>query len=528
MRYTDSLLDPLRLVGDPDVDAFMPGLMHGRKLEQVNSLLQRYVVNGQEPPEQLPMSLRTWLGSVTMPATVDRARLERASQVFLDHGVSIAVVLTLVSLLECYAAAKGVKALHATDRMGYSGARRRTGETSQFLLAVMKPGALLDGGGGVPVILKVRLMHAAARFLIQESGWDEATLGVPANQEDLLGTLMAFAHTPMKHLPALGVRLLPSEAEDFLYFWTVVGQLLGIRGELMPGSVAEAEEVVRAIARRHFRSSPEGIELTRALLDTLADFMPGRVLDGVFPALARHLAGDELCDMLRVPTSRWQLAMSGQRFVGRLFDASQRHSSVVNDVINKLGITLLTTHARLWSEGRTSFRIPTEIRRAWKLPPLNGGRAVRVVLAEVIGAIAARFHHTGPRGDARWQDHVVELAVVIARADGSIDDFEREALVNTLAALGLDPGASDARIDEAARRVRQAGPARTIERLAAVFDRAGAMNHAVAFAVAIAYANTGIAPEERSFIEHFAGQCGIRGDALAVMVDRTRRRLESA
>ena len=116
MRYTDDFMESLRQVGDASLDPIMEELVSGKGLGAVNEALRHAVTNANAAPESLPTNLRVWLEEhACLPPGTDRARLERASAFFVDHAVSLSAILGLASLAECYAAVKGVKALHATD-----------------------------------------------------------------------------------------------------------------------------------------------------------------------------------------------------------------------------------------------------------------------------------------------------------------------------------------------------------------------------------------------------------------------------
>ncbi len=532
MLWSDGLLDGLRRVGDPELDALMPALMEGRQLEDVNRIMRTYHSNDQPIPEDLPPQLREWLArTAKLPEWADKERIDRASALFVEHGLSMAATLGLVSLLECYAASKGVKALHTTDRMGYSGAERRLGETAQFVVTLMEPGALYGAGRGIPVVLKVRMMHAGARFLIAENDWDAETYGVPANQEDLLGTLMSFAHSPIKSIGKLGKNIRPDEAEDFLHFWRVVGVLLGIPDEVIPRSVSQAIALVDRIAERHFEPSPEGIELTRALLDVFTGLMPGKMLHGGVYAMARYLVGDKICDMLAIPHSRWEIVSSSGGLFGRLTEGIQRRSRVVNSIANKLGWALLNQGGALFTGGRkAAFRIPTEIRRAWRLPPLHATERISRAVPAMVGAI--RDAATGVSQD-EVAELVTHIGVLVAAADGEIDDFEVAVLAQIFASLGDTGDAGDAdtvrqRVERSASWLGSGGAGNAARALARRLSKEGAMNEGLALAIAVAYANSGVAPEERSLIECIANEGGTSGDDLARLVDATRQALDAA
>lgn len=130
--YEDAWMEALRTQGDSTLDPIMLDLVRGKGLDAVNQALRMAVTNENAVPSSLPSALQTWLvQNARLPEGVDLDRLERASRFFMDHGVSISALLGLVSLPECYAARKGVKALHATDQMGYSGTEKRVSGSYQ-------------------------------------------------------------------------------------------------------------------------------------------------------------------------------------------------------------------------------------------------------------------------------------------------------------------------------------------------------------------------------------------------------------
>jgi hypothetical protein len=369
MRYTDEILEPLRSEGDPVPDQIIAELARDGQIEEVNRVLRGMIRNDQPVPEVLPDNIEFWFrDGGHLPDWADQARLERAADLFVEHGVTISLILSTASLVECYAARKGVKVLTFSYRLGQN-AYRRVAETAQFVILLMAPGGLSAEGQGIRALQKIRLMHCAIRYLIGKTGrWDEDELGVPICQEDLLGSLMSFSYIVIRNLRQLGVKVTDEQAEDFLYFWRVAGEMLGIRPDMLPLTMAEAAELTEAIARRHHGPSPEGVQMTRALLEMHADLIPGTLFDGIVPALIRHLVGDQIADWMEVPTSAWHRVIAHHQKIGGLLDSVQRHSDVVRGVINKLGMSLMTRQAvALAGYERAAFAIPTELRQVWGL-----------------------------------------------------------------------------------------------------------------------------------------------------------------
>ena len=367
MLYNDEFLDRLREIGDPIPDQIIADLAHNGEIELVNRILRDLVRNDQSIPSALPDEIENWLRETDcLPVWADHERIERANAVFMEYGVQISFILSTSSLINAYAARKGVRVLTHTYRLNQC-PYRRIGETAQFVLLVLSPGSLSGEGHGIPAIQKVRLMHSAIRHLINQTGeWDAATLGVPICQEDLLGTLMTFTALVVRDLPKLGVHLTNDEIEDYLYMWRVIGTMLGIRPDLIPETMEEAAQLSLAIETRHHGPSPEGVELTKALLLMYADLMPGEVFDGLFPALMRELVGEQIADWLEIPRSRWERFADDVRGLGFFFNLLERNSFLIGDLVDRMGMALLSKQAiALAGYERAAFEIPQTLRDHW-------------------------------------------------------------------------------------------------------------------------------------------------------------------
>ena len=70
--------------------------------------------------------------------------------------------------------------------------------------------------------------------------WDDA-LGVPINQQHLLGTLFSFSVVGIESLRRSGVRLSTYQKEAYIHVWNLVGHQLGIRSDLLPLSWADSQ-----------------------------------------------------------------------------------------------------------------------------------------------------------------------------------------------------------------------------------------------------------------------------------------------
>ncbi len=380
-RWTDALLDRMRQLGDPVADTPVAAVLERGGVDAVSAIMQTLVRVDQPVPEDLPEEIRAYLvETLPLPEWADMRRIGRAQQLFETWGIQIAVCLFCASLPSSYAAAKGVKVLYLTARLD-TDARRRVMETGQFLIDAMTVGGLDEHGKGRRTIQRVRLMHAAVRHLIKARneltpGMWHADWGTPINQEDLAGTLLSFSYVVADPLRRLGVRASAKDVDAYLHLWNVIGHLLGVRDELLVHDVADAGALVDTIRRRQFEASPEGQELTGALLNLLDELTPLHRFDDTIPPLIRHLIGDATADLLRVPKSdltddlgplarvtTWFLV----HVVGRIeCDLPRYH--LMSRMAAPFGRDLLNALFTLERGGeRAPFDIPDHLARNWDL-----------------------------------------------------------------------------------------------------------------------------------------------------------------
>ncbi|MFZ5478790.1 MAG: oxygenase MpaB family protein, partial [Myxococcota bacterium] len=278
------------------------------------------------------VALREWIGdrgaspdgvaALPVPA-FDEARA-RAGQAFFGRvGVQAILALFCAGLPGCYAGAHGATQLLLAGR-SYEAPRRRFMETARFVIAVMEPGALVPGGRAVEEARRVRLVHALARRAIRRHPHYHPELGPPINQEDLLGTLLAFGLAVVDALPALGMEVPDADAEDYLYAWRVAGELLGV--DVALEGLADARAARDGIWARQHAASPAGVALTRALLSLLDELLPPPLAGDLPPALMRHLLPERVADLLEVPRARRRMApaLRGLRELGRVTGALAR------------------------------------------------------------------------------------------------------------------------------------------------------------------------------------------------------------
>jgi hypothetical protein len=307
----ESFLDRMRQTVDPPADAVAQSLVERGSQTLVAELMrnrQMWDADG-EPSRLLPEDVRAYMKvASTLPSWRDPAKVREAEAFFLLYGLASATLLACASLPECYVMKYGTEVLAYTKFLQVN-PTRRVRETAQMVMDVMCPGGLEPGGRGVRATMKVRVMHAIVRHMVENDPKAvanpsdpalRAKFGRPINQEDMVYTLLTFSYVVINGFAGMGYRMTDGEREGYIHCWNVVGSLMGIREELLPASYADARELFDAIRKRQHGQSDAGRKLTAALLKALQDALPGEHHDPLPAALTRRLIGHETADLLGV------------------------------------------------------------------------------------------------------------------------------------------------------------------------------------------------------------------------------------
>jgi len=372
-NWTDSFLDPMRQTGDPLADSVVENLFANNSIDSINALMRNLVVNEYPEPSTFPSIVADYLKQLDqLPDWADAGKIETAQQVFWKYGPRLILILHCYALPFCYVGRKGVQVLALTGRLSGNSTRRIL-ETAQLLVDVMSPGGLTGPEGRARrTIQKVRLMHAAVRHLIKQHPTWKAEFGLPVNQEDMVGTLMAFSWISLDGLRRIGVALTDDEWTAYLHCWQIVGHQLGLRDDMIPADNASAEALCAAIERRQFASCPEGILMTKALVESVQYQLPGNLFDDAPALLIRYFLGNEHAAMIGIQQT--PLEASGLRSVltlplqagGEALSDLIHDSQAIAGIAEKLGKLLINSIVLVERGGnRPTFTIPKELQQQW-------------------------------------------------------------------------------------------------------------------------------------------------------------------
>ena len=380
---TDAFLDEKRKQGDPLADVVVGKLIDTGEIEVVDRDLLRLLRNDQLVPEDMPAPLRDYLDMTAGPLNIDADVVRRGQEVFGSYGPEVLMVLGFLALPAAYAARRGVQVLYRTAFLEER-PMRRVLETSRMVATVMSPEGLAPSGDGLRIMQKVRLMHAGIRhMLVHEASandpWDTADLGIPINQEDLAGTLMTFSYMVLVGLEQLHIEIPGPTQEAYVQMWSAIGERMGLDDDLNPTTVAEAKALTERIRERQIEPSPEGVAMTRALIEGYAEWVDG--IPNSAPASMVHFFLDDdavqhqnVAAMLEVPSAGIlgflpHVFADLLRAVSFLFGRGPVQARLGRWMSGHIVAGLLNASAE--ARGAT-FSIPDHVRDDWKLPKSAG------------------------------------------------------------------------------------------------------------------------------------------------------------
>lgn len=289
-----------RTLGDDDADEIIRKLV-----EQEGVTFLRHLMPFLSDYQNIsflsqPQILQEFLSAnATFPTFFDKKKLIRATNFYRENQQNIGLILGLYSLPYCYLGADGAKVLYFSERIR-NDTYKRLLETGSFLKAVMNYDAWSEQRI-FAICLKIRLLHAAIRyFTLQSNRWDMAW-GYPINQEDMLGTNMAFSLIVLRGMEKLGYTVDESYENAYLNTWNVIGCLLGVKFEILPNNYLEAVKIDKLIAARQFRQSLEGQVLTSSLIQVIRGFAPNQLTADLLQEQSRMLLGEKYTKLLGIP-----------------------------------------------------------------------------------------------------------------------------------------------------------------------------------------------------------------------------------
>ncbi len=219
-------------------------------------------------PSDFPISLTSFFSFYTDSKYVyDPLVCKRAQTFFSKNGMAYLSMLSFYSLPYTYAFANGAQVL-ASSRRIIEDVGKRLAETGFFLMEVFQPGAFFEKEGVLLTVAKVRLIHAISRYFVLHfhPNWNSCW-GRPVNQEDMLGTNLAFSLLVIRGMRKLGNSIDKKDVDALMGYWKMIGYYLGLEVEYWPEDAKESFLLEKTIRDRQMKGSMAGRLLIKSLMD---------------------------------------------------------------------------------------------------------------------------------------------------------------------------------------------------------------------------------------------------------------------
>ena len=215
-------------IGDPLAEAMTEDLAEFSPTESRRLIEAAMNDEGEEALRDAPASLRNFFREAeTPPEWLDYSRLAPGVRMFHRNSQTILVAFVAGVLIEGFTT-NIAKSFFITGRVRDQGVRR-LGQNNRHMMEIFLPGGLYRDGDGWKLSVRIRIVHARTRYLLNNSEeWDTEAWGIPISTAHLGFAISAFSARLLKHMKTLGAVYNDKEYESFMDVWLYSGYLMGI------------------------------------------------------------------------------------------------------------------------------------------------------------------------------------------------------------------------------------------------------------------------------------------------------------
>lgn len=293
-------------IADPPVDALMEELQDLDRGSMANFLRAGFD-NDAESLKDAPVALQEFFRDVSVPpewlSETDFApgirMFHRNSKIILASfvaGVLIEGFMTNIS-----------KSFFITGRVRDQGVRRLQ-QNNRHLVESFLPGGLNREGDGWKLSVRLRIIHAQVRRLLNDSNdWDAEAWGVPISAGHLGFAITAFSARLLKHMRRLGASYSDDESVSFMSAWRYVGYLMGIPETILFRDEAEANRLFEIGRMCEPPPGGESVSMANSLVNSaplLADMTDPEIrrkFANYIYAVSRAVIGNKSAEQLNYP-----------------------------------------------------------------------------------------------------------------------------------------------------------------------------------------------------------------------------------
>ena len=227
------------LIGDPLAEAAVDDLAAVDRAEAAR-FMDLGMRGDSRALKAAPASLREFFGDAErQPEWLDHEAFAPGIRAFHRNSYIILMAFVTGVLIEGFTT-NIARSFMLTGRVRDKGVRR-LGQNNRHMTEIFFPGGLDRQGDGWRLSVRIRMVHARIRRLLNDSEeWDAKAWGTPISSAHLGFAIAAFSARLLKHTKTLGASYTEEERESFMDVWRYSGYLMGIPETILFRDMQEA------------------------------------------------------------------------------------------------------------------------------------------------------------------------------------------------------------------------------------------------------------------------------------------------
>ena len=297
-------------VGDPAADRVVADLAATHTPAEVHPLIAAALRDPFELPDGLPDSLKDLVREVSViPDWYDPELAQAATRGFIRNSNIIPAALAGAAIVEGFSTLIS-KSFRIRGRITQNGVRRLR-QNLLHLADQYLPGGMEPGGDGWRLTLRIRLVHAQSRMLLEASDeWDAAAHGVPISAANVMLASTTFSARLLQHARRLGAKFSDMEWEGYVHVWRYTAWIMGVPEALLFEDYEAAQRgfeigmLCEPVPDEDAIIMANSIVNSAPLLLGVKDPKERRPFAMFIYQVCRELVGDELADHFLFPPSK--------------------------------------------------------------------------------------------------------------------------------------------------------------------------------------------------------------------------------
>ena len=293
--------------GDPLGEAAAADLMALEQSEATRLIGLGMAEGGSRALNGAPASLRAFFRDAErQPDWLDSESFAPGGRMFHRNSHMVLVAFVAGVLIEGFTT-NIAKSFMLTGRVRDRGVRR-LGQNNRHMVEIFFPGGLDRTGDGWRLSVRIRLVHARIRNLLNDSEeWDAEAWGTPISAAHLGFAIASFSARLLKHMKTLGARYTDEEYRSFMHVWRYSGHLMGIPETILYRDAQAALKLHDIGLRCEPEPGLESIAMAHSLVNSapviagVANPKDRRDLARYLYRLSTGLIGKQTADSLQYP-----------------------------------------------------------------------------------------------------------------------------------------------------------------------------------------------------------------------------------